>query len=281
MIVARPAGEPAGRAFWFGGINKEGSNVISLGKTSVLAACAVALWAAGAHAVTADPAEVVFTRRDQAHTIQFTHEGKPLKAEDIKGYEVYVEKNTYKQFFKYQVGPGTLTLMPSELVETGTWDLVVNTTYGAVKVDLKTPLNEDPDSLETRARELGVTVDELRIQMGLGIELPRGQIRFDIAPQYNVGQSLRLQIQPVAGRTYTWRVNGHAVKEGPGAEDFTLTFAQEGPHTITLEERENGAVTASTSFSTTVSGTSAAASAGQDTTVRVNTDVTLNGPAGY
>lgn len=254
--------------------------------TVVMGVCVASLVTTRAQALEASPTSLVFSHRDQAQTITLTHNGQPLRAEDIKNWEVYVDKNTYRQFFTYKKGPGTLTLTPSALIETGSWDFVITTTHGAVKVRLETPLNEDLDSLETRAKELGITVDELRIQMGFGIELPRNQIQFNLAPQYVVGQSIRLKVTPVAGRTYRWSVNGQTLQEGPEAHDVTLGFDKPGAQEIKLEEHENGTVTASSVFNTMVvmdaapAGTPTSGST-VNTSVGINTNVTLQGPAGY
>lgn len=246
-----------------------------------LALVAVAGMAAARAQVVAQPSEITFTRSDQTHQVSLTHEGKPLTEAEIGASKIYIEKNDYDEFFTIRKGAGVLTITPTAQVELSTYEWVIQTTYGPVTVRVLTPLQDDPNSIENRAKQLGITVEELKIRLGLFTKGPREDVTLMLPGTYYTGQSLKVSMDKKPGRTYTWRVNNQVVAEGPDANTLNYTFTQAGPQIIEYTASENGGVVASAIASTNVVALEGGATLAPAASLAPATIVVLRAPDGY
>lgn len=254
-------------------------------KTSMFIAMAACLgWSVLARAqVVAQPSAITFTRSDQSHQVTLLHDGKPLTEAEIQGSKIYIEKNDYDEFFSIRKGPGTLTITPTSQVEISTYDWVIQTAYGPVTVRITTPLQDDPNSLESRAKMLGVTVEELKVRLGLFTTGPREEVTLLLPPAYYTGQTLNITMEKRPGRSYLWRINNKIVAQGPDANSISVVFNEPGPQIVEYAETEGTAVVASGIASTNVLAQGAAQTvpvAGA-TPALSSSLVVLHAPEGY
>lgn len=243
----------------------------------VLYALALLGWtlAAGAE-VTAVPNSLIFESTTQTETISLMNNGQPLAPSSYTGHELYVGKNTYGYMFDITPSAGGLIVSPTKELKSGSYDLVINTNAGPARVTVYSPLTEDPGSLEARARAMGITIEELKQQMGVGPREIRSEIVLNLPAQYRVGQPMRIELPSEPGRTYVWKVNGVEVQRGPNAT-LDHTVATAGPAHVEYQELDNSGVTRRKSDATT----QVLPEAPIETKVTPGSRLTLNGPPGF
>jgi len=227
-----------------------------LGMPRVLAVLVLGMLSAGhaAAQLAAEPQRLVFRDYDQVETVRLTAAGQPISLANIRSHAVHLGDRIFNDFFTIEKADGQVTITPTREVEIGRFQIFIHTRHGSVMVEVYTPLDQAPDSLESRAREKGITVEELRREMGLVTPTGRENIRIELAPTYYQGQTLRVNVDAKPGRTYSWRVNGEVVAEGADAHSLNYTFQQPGEHEIHYTERsaETGGTIASTTATTNV-----------------------------
>lgn len=236
--------------------------------------CALAVGAISAFGLSADPPSVVFETLDETAAVTVMDGGTPVPITSVKGHELYVAEHTYGYMINVAAADGKLKITPAVL-EAGSYLLVVNTNAGEVRVNVYAPLSALPNTYEQQAAMLGISVEELKTQLGLTGTLSQERINIELPPVYYVGQSLKVSLEP-SQNTMTWGINGKVVLEGPNAHDFTYTFKEPGDYLLTYVESRDGAVVASDTAATRVLPMPAVV-----TEVARNTEVRLSGPSGY
>jgi hypothetical protein len=150
--------------------------------------------------------------------------------------KLYVEKHDYDHMITVEKADGAITIRPTEALELGHYDLAINTAQGEVRIPVTALQGIADEGLEARAKRQGVTVDEIRAQLGISQSLGQERIELNLPNVYYVGQSLKMDMTPGAGRTGTWAVNGEPVTAG-GAS-LVYPFEQAGVYDIAYVEKE-------------------------------------------
>ncbi|MCX5771049.1 MAG: hypothetical protein NTZ09_12370 [Candidatus Hydrogenedentes bacterium] len=216
---------------------------------ALLLLCAAA---AAQQSLITDPETVTFNTQDQTTLVQVLRNGLPVNITSVSGHQFLVGRNTYEYMIKVTAEDGKLQIKPTNLLEVGSYLLIVNTNAGRVAMDVFAPLAEMPDSLEARAARAGVSPEQMKTLLGLSTGDPRSAVSLGLPPVYYEGQTLVLTMPPEPGRNYTWAVNGKVVREGVGENEFVYTFREPGEYLVTYAERDNGKVTASAAGTTVV-----------------------------
>lgn len=202
--------------------------------------------------VTAAPASLTFGSLQQQLTVRLTEEGKPIPADGIRGWRLLADDHAYTPMFSYKKAAGALTLTPTERLEVGSYDLVIDTAAGSVTVKVDAPLDELSSVVETEAAKTGLSVEAVKRKLGLATESPRGEVTIELPPTYYEGQALRVSMPPNPTRTYVWTINGETIAQGPGKNSLVYVFKTVGNYLLGYAEQQNGKTVASTSAQTTV-----------------------------
>jgi len=226
--------------------------------------------------VTVVPASVTFDALDQTASIEVMKDGRSLPGTDLRGWRLLASGHDYRHMFKFEKRGSILTLIPSESIEVGSYDLVIDTPHGSVTAKVYTPLRDLPDSLEKRAAAAGVSIDDLKKKLGLVSETIRETLSIELPPVYYQGQTLSLTMPLRLDRVYVWTMNGEVIKQGPGENHFAYTFKEPGEYVLVHYEQEDGIAVAVASAETTVAALPPVA-----WEVPQNVQFSLSGPAGY
>lgn len=226
--------------------------------TPMLPRIAWALWlsivsgpaAVSAQGIVGDPPALEFHSPTDSRTLRLLRDGSPFPVEQVRGWRVLVEDRDYSHMFRIRREAGALVITPSDTVEVGNYDLVINTVAGQARISITTPLDELPSILDLRSSSAG-SVDAARRELGLTTTNPYAQVSFELPPQYYVGQVLNLAIPAQPGRTQQWAVNGQVVESGAGGA-LSFTFPGPGDYEIRYAERVGNRVVAEASARTTV-----------------------------
>jgi len=237
-----------------------------------LVICAPAL----AADVTLSPASVTYEAPSESYTFTLEADGQPVAPGDVKATKIMVGEHDYDYMFDANVSNGKITLQPTDMLEIGSYDLVVRTSTGTAHAKLYAPLSDMEGTLKQRADELGVTVNQMKALLGLTSQMGREMVELDVAPVYHLGQKLVLAMRTQAGREYVWRIDGRVVQFGEGPHTFEHTFMDTGLYSITYTEYDNETVVAQDSHLVSVV---------DEPPVKVDTQkgrqVNFQGPAGY
>lgn len=197
----------------------------------------------------AEPNKITFNNLNQQYTIKIFKDGTPIRKSEIKGWSFLVDEHAYNHMVKVSIQDGYLSVKPAEL-ETGTYELVINTAYGKVTIPVYAPLDQLFGSIEDRARMTGKTVEEVKREIGLYTPSPRTTISINLPAQYYEGQTVKLNIDGDVNNYYIWKVNERVVSQGLGKTVFEYTFPEPGEYTIAIEEKSGditlGSATAKT-----------------------------------
>lgn len=231
-------------------------------------------------AVTAAPGAITFSNLTESFDIHLRDGDSPLPSDAVRGATVRIGENTYTHQFNIKrstSGPAVITLSPNpEHVQVGTFTLIVSTTRGEARVAVNTPLDQLPDMLENRAKALGVTVDDLRAQLGLSHNGPRENAKVTLPEYFYEGHVFTLNMPEAANHDFVWKVNGTVVLEGKGKNTLQHVFASPGDYRIELEERLGAGVVTSWSGVQKVT-----ASPAMEWTVRAKSPFYLEGVHGF
>lgn len=231
---------------------------------------------APAYAVTATPAVVSFDDYEESARIKLEHYGQPIAANDINGWNLMVSGNTYGHMLDVSFGNGYIDVSPSTMAEIGNYDLIVYTDLGQVTIDVHTPLSDLPDSLENRAQDMGMSVEQLENRLGETEVLWKDTevIVGDPAVAY-VGEPYALEAAE-EGVVRTWYIDGEAVDYPQGETVYYYTFDDPGIYAVGYEDIRDGETVKRLYRYVTVTGEPAVryiAVAGEP--------VTIIGPTGY
>ncbi len=217
---------------------------------SALFALLVGAWSA--FAVEVKPSQIEFGKIDTSETISVVHNGQAVPASAIKSVKLWAGGHDYDHMIDVTKADGQVTVKPSELLEIGSYDLVIDTGHGKATVTVMAPLDKLYSSLESRAARLGITVDELKSRLGMTRQLGQEIVRLNLPKVYYVGQTLSVPMEQVKGRTYAWAVNGTAIQVGVGDARMNYTFTEPGIYDFTYVEKEGERVVAAGFGATTV-----------------------------
>ena len=227
--------------------------------------------------LTTEPEKVVFDRASGSATVRVLADGVPVPAAHIRGFHLMAGKSDYSHMFRFAKADGAVTLTPSPTVESGSFDLRIDTALGDAWLKVYTPLGEDPTSLETLAKKLNMPVEELRNEAGLCREMKRsGGVEMELPPVFPVGKTLTMDMAPAADIRARWQVDHETVSESAGKGVLTYLFREAGSHLFTYTEFKGDAVTAQASA--IVKGVETPAI---DVSVNVGDTLTLTAPEGY
>lgn len=214
-----------------------------MGRVICLAAAA-ALLIPGAFAdVTAKPQVIKVTSMADTFEIGLSGDSGPVPAGDIRGLKVMVDSHDYDHMFTYKARNGQIVIAPTDQLEIGTYDLVIDTAQGQTVVHAEAPLSDLEGTIEYEARELGVTPAQYREMMKIVNEPGTAFVDLHLPSVYYLGQTLEVEMNVAdASRTYTWYVNGKAVESGQGPHTLAYTFQDIDSYFITYREFEGDEV---------------------------------------
>lgn len=183
------------------------------------------------------PNEITFHDLEQESIIKILYKNQILKKEHIKSWSFLAGDNKYNHMIRFTALDDKIIIEPA-LLETGTYDLVIETTFGKCLVFVYAPLDKLPDTLENRAKREGISVEELKKRMGLASPIHRIDIHLEVPPIHYEGQTLEINLEKNPELLYVWRVNNQVVKQGEGESYFAYTFTEPGDYTIEVEEKD-------------------------------------------
>lgn len=183
------------------------------------------------------PNEITFRDLEQEAIVKMFYKNQILKKEHIKSWSFLAGDNKYNHMIRLIPLDDKIIIEPASL-ETGTYDLVIETTYGKCLVSVYAPLDKLSDTLENRAKREGISVEELKRRMGLATPIHRVDIHLEVSPIYYEGQTLEINLEKNPEFLYVWRINNKVIKQGEGESYFAYTFTESGDYTIEVEEKD-------------------------------------------
>ena len=226
--------------------------------------------------LTAEPSSLVFNNSNDRLLVKLNLDGKSIPPEEVLDWILFAGENSYTHMITITLTADGLLIGPSATVEVGTYTLVINTKRGPVQLPVKTPLSEHKSFLETRAEQLGVSIDKAREELGFSQRLERQQVELRLPPTYYVGDMLEVEVPQYSPSQCIWKVNDICVLEGSGQNKLRYLLKVPGPVKVVYEEWKDDALLASAHAASEVLQIPA-----KRYSVRVNTAVTFSGPADY
>jgi len=197
------------------------------------------------------PEEITFHNLEQEVQINLFFNNQPLKKENIKRWSFLAGSNQYNHMITLKPIEGGILVKPA-LLETGTYDLSIETSVGKYLITVYAPLDELPDTLENRAKREGITVKELKQRLGLASRSNRVNLSINVPEMYYEGQTLQIQLATDPEHFYVWRMNNQVITQGEGRINFEYTFPEAGEYIIEVEERDADIPLGKASSKTTV-----------------------------
>lgn len=198
---------------------------------------------------------------------------QPVK---VRGWQLYVDKNTYEYMVKVTAEADGLHISPTDQAEVGTYDLVVDTDRGPIRIALNLSLREEEGLLERNTTELG-NKDAAMHATGLTTVVPHETVTYTLGvqPQYKPGDTMVVSA-PEDGKTevYRWVVNNDTIVEQQRLE---YAFPKEGEYVVRLERRDPSGGWVKVSETNTLVTSSAAVTMEAKVGQRIN----FTGPAGF
>lgn len=230
-----------------------------------------------AAALDVTPKAIYFDTLDTVAHIDVKHNGQPVEAAGISSVKLYVDAHDYDHMIETSTADGQVTVRPSDMLEIGSYKLVIDTRHGQATVNVSAPLDRLYDSLASRAERLGLTEEELKARLGGARQaIGREYVDLGLPKVYYVGQTLSVPIERKSGRTYTWSVNGEMIEVGAGEAQMRYTFKEPGVYDFTYVEKEGERVVA-----TGFGATSAVPEPPVRLAFEAGSRAQLAGPAGY
>ncbi len=183
------------------------------------------------------PNEITFRDLEQEAIVKIFYKNQILNKGHIKSWSFLAGDNKYNHMIKLTPLDDKIIIEPA-LLETGTYDLIIETTYGKCLVFVYAPLDKLPDTLENRAKKEGISVEELKRRMGLASPIHRIDIHLEVPAIHYEGQTLEINLEKNPDHFYVWRVNNKVIKQGEGESYFAYTFTELGDYTIEVEEKD-------------------------------------------
>jgi len=220
--------------------------------TTALASGLLLLAQAGMAAVTATPSTVTFTNQDQSAEVVLSHNGQSVGAGTIGSVQFLATGSNYAHMIAVTATPTGLRIAPTERLEVGSYDLIVETSHGPVQVMVYAPLSDLRSILDEADGPGGVRRQALREELGFSARTSRAAVDIQLPPVYTVGQTLSLEMEHHPAREYVWAINGEVLQRGLGESSFQYTFTETGDYILSYAEREGGATVAQAEAATRV-----------------------------
>ncbi len=222
------------------------------------------------------PEKLVFQSLSQTIILHLTKDGKPLPVAEMGEIKLMINDHDYDEFIDVKRIDGGLVITPTNLLNTGKYELYVGTAEHRVMIPMEAPLETIPNSLEILAERQNKSIEEVKREMGFVTTSPRHAIGFSLPEHYYLGQEMRIQMSPPPDRVFAWHVNGVEVASGYGPHTFRYTFYDEGSYHFRYTESMNGEPVSEDSDFTTVS-----AEAPIPWSIAANREFELKAPEGY
>lgn len=226
--------------------------------------------------LTAEPSKLVFDNAGDKVLVRLLLDGEPLAASNVKGWTLLAGERSYTHMISITPTSDGLLIGPSATAEVGTYVLVINTRKGSVHIDVSTPFADHESILEKTVRELGVSEDEARAQLGFSQQFERGKIALNLPSTYYTGDMLEIEVPQNGEHRCVWKINGNTVLEGIGQTVLRQMITVAGPMEVTYEEWND-----STLLSTTSAQCQVLQRPAINLETTVNATTTFRGPANY
>lgn len=197
---------------------------------------ALMLMAAGAQALEVKPGQIEFTKIEESATLTLTHNGAPVPTSSIQSVKLYVGNYDYDHMIAFSKSDGKVTVRPTEMLELGMYNLVIKTGQGDATVAVRALQRIVDESLEAQAARQGVSVADVKAQLGISQPLGLERINLGLPELYYKGQTLAIAMDLAPGREAIWRVNGVVVPAPDGRLAYTLE--QVGVYDVAYLEKE-------------------------------------------
>ncbi len=196
----------------------------------------------------AEPRALTFRTRDAEGRVRVFRNGEPVPSGQISGLRALIDGKDYSRMFSFEVSdeePGEIIVRgrPTTL-EIGIYDIRFQAAGEEGSFRVRAPLDGEPDSLQRRAQQRGVTVEDLLREYGFTRPMERGEIIIRMPGRFYEGQIMRLGLAHSPGQSFTWIINGEVVLEGEDASTLSHALTEPGTHTLRVEERSNGRLVA-------------------------------------
>lgn len=215
---------------------------------AIVAAMSAAWFASAEDIITAEPDHIRFSKLEDSAVIHVFRNGDPLPVKAIRSVRAVIGNNNYSHHFniaKNESGTAAITVSPNPAqAQAGTFTLVISTKYGDALVAVDMPLDQLPDSLENRAKAEGITVEELKLKLGLSKPGQRETISVRLPQWQYEGTTFTLRVPSPSGREFVWRVNGNVVEQGPDKNTLSYVLNTVGDHQIDMEARQGEGIVA-------------------------------------
>ncbi|MFA6240479.1 MAG: hypothetical protein WC655_06100 [Candidatus Hydrogenedentales bacterium] len=246
----------------------------------VVAASAAAYAGAQAVPLTASPDTVTFSRMDDSAEIRLMSGDAPLASEAVKSARIMIDARDYSEQFvitRSSSGPAVVTLRPNPATaQVGSFSLRIATTSGEVKVSVLAPFDTLPDMIENQAKAKGITVEQLKQQLGMTKSFGRDTVSVLLPESFPEGHVFKLSFSSGNDSEFTWSVDGDVVQQGAGKSELSHVFEKPGEHVLSLVEKKGKGTVASWEGVLNV-----VAAKPLVWSVPAKTEVTVPGPEGF
>jgi len=245
-----------------------------------LALCASTLASAQTVPLTASPDTVSFSRMEDTAAIHLVYGDAPLPSEAVKSTRIMIDDRDYTEQFvitRSSSGPAVVTIRPNPATaQVGSFSLRIATTSGDVKVSVLAPFDALPDMLENQAKAKGITVEQLKKQLGMTKAFDRNTVSIQLPDSFPEGYPFDISLPDGSTNEFTWSVDGAVVQQGAGKNALSHVFAKPGDHALSVVEKKGeGVVTSWEGVLKVVAATPLA------WTVPAKTEITVPGPEGF
>ena len=224
----------------------------------------------------AEPSKLVFDNVDARQLVQMRMDGQILPMDAVRDWSLLAGERNYTHMISITQTRDGLMIGPSATAEVGSYLLIINTKHGPVQIDVETPFTEHETIIEKTAKDLGVSEEEVRTNMGVSQRFQRQNVALNLPGTYYTGDMLEVEVPANGGHRSVWKINGNIVLEGQDQLVLKQMLTVAGPLEVTYEEWDDNALIASASAQSQVLQRPAMRF---ETTV--NTPTTFRGPANY
>jgi hypothetical protein len=199
----------------------------------------VAATTAQAQDVHAVPSQTTFTRMDDSASFQVYEGDTALPKSAIEDYALYAGDSAYTFMVEVSIeekdGAAVINVEPNpDELEIGSYTLEVETTRGTAEFWIDAPLTALESVLEKAAQARGVSVQQIRKQLGLVTYAPREELGIALPETIHVGRTVIVELAEDPGLYHTWYVNQMPYAHGAEADTFRYTAWDPGLVSIHL-----------------------------------------------
>jgi plastocyanin len=239
---------------------------------TALCGCTLLSSAFAAEVVSIEPANVEITSLKSVEVVRVS--SGPVK---VNGWRLMVDDSNYSHMVRVTSDGDTLRITPTDTAEVGTYDLLIDTSRGPVRIALHLSLRDEEGLLESATQELGDRNKAMHA-VGLTTTIPHETVTttWTLPPQYKPGETLVLSAPAdEPGTVYRWVVNDTVVVEGQPKLEYR--FSDEGQYNVRLERQAPEGRWVRVSEGNTFVSSSAAVAMTAEVGQRIN----FTGPEGF